>query len=155
MEYHPAIGGLPSYYIFTIRTKDAEGHFQEAQFKTVDLLSNVGAEALRGRGTRVWMVRRWVDGAETGDAMVLKDCWIDSDRTREGDIMAQIVEEADAAEATRTEAAAAGDPATSAERQSPRHENTLLHQWRRGLNNTYSPPLALTEGQGLRGQHDA
>lgn len=65
-----------------------------ARFKTIKILSNIGAHALRGRGTRVWQVRRWENGEETGDEMVLKDCWVDSDRDCEGDIMTAILADA-------------------------------------------------------------
>jgi hypothetical protein len=60
-------------------------------FETEDLLSDAGAEAFRGRGTRVWTVREVVDGKPAGRLMVLKDCFINEDRPREGDTTMEIV----------------------------------------------------------------
>lgn len=60
-------------------------------FRTKELLSGVGAEHLRGRGTRVWAVNELVDGEVGEGTFVLKDTWIDSDRMREGLITAEIL----------------------------------------------------------------
>lgn len=60
-------------------------------YRTERLVSDIGADAPRGRGTRVWQVRRLgKDGKPVGDIRVLKDCWIDQDRKREGTILAEI-----------------------------------------------------------------
>lgn len=60
-------------------------------YRTQRLVSNIGAEAARGRGTRVWEVALLDERNEpTGHPRVLKDCWIDDDRTREGEIIRQI-----------------------------------------------------------------
>lgn len=58
-------------------------------FKTLELLSNIGTEAIRGRGTRVWRVEGLSQNGKPlnpRQAFVLKDNWIDSDRAREGAI---------------------------------------------------------------------
>lgn len=60
-------------------------------FEMEDLLSDTGAEAFHGRGTRVWTVRGVVDGKPAGHLMVLKDCFINEDRPREGDTTMEIV----------------------------------------------------------------
>ena len=60
------------------------------QYRTKAVLSNVGAEAIRGRGTRVWKAVQLVNGVETGPPVALKDCWVDSDRMREGEILDKI-----------------------------------------------------------------
>jgi hypothetical protein len=60
-------------------------------FQTEDLLSDAGAEAFRGRGTRVWKVREVVDGKPTGPPMVLKDSFVNEDRPREGETTKKIV----------------------------------------------------------------
>lgn len=73
-------------YEITVRSRDGT----TSSFLTEHLISNIGAEAVRGRGTRVWKVRKLVDGVPSGDPMVLKDCWIDHDRKREGDILDQL-----------------------------------------------------------------
>ena len=60
-------------------------------YRTVRLLSNAGAEALRGRGTRVWEVRELSESDEELDTpLVLKDSWVDTDRPREGKILEEI-----------------------------------------------------------------
>lgn len=74
------------YYIITVRSPEGE----KLRFKTEELLSNLGAEAIRGRATRVWKVRRWVGERAIEPDMVLKDCWIDSDRPCEGDVLESI-----------------------------------------------------------------
>lgn len=53
-------------------------------YRTTKLISDIGANALRGRGTRVWEVKKLEKGRECGDPMVLKDSWIDEDRRQEG-----------------------------------------------------------------------
>ncbi|EKM48777.1 uncharacterized protein PHACADRAFT_132197 [Phanerochaete carnosa HHB-10118-sp] len=61
-------------------------------YRTQRLISNIGAEALRGRGTRVWEVRE-LDrrgGKEIGPRLVLKDSWVDADRDREATILENI-----------------------------------------------------------------
>ena len=64
-------------------------------YRTVRLISDVGAEAIRGRGTRVWEVREVKkNGKEDPTPRVLKDSWVDADREREGKILESIREEA-------------------------------------------------------------
>lgn len=54
-------------------------------FITRRILTDFGADAMHGRGTRVWVV---VDKTDPdGREYVLKDCWIDSDRQTEGSIL--------------------------------------------------------------------
>jgi hypothetical protein len=60
-------------------------------FRTTQVISSYGAEPLRGRGTRVFeAVEVDENGNITGSPVVLKDIWIDSDRTREGNILASL-----------------------------------------------------------------
>lgn len=74
--------GLPIHYDIELNGK---------WYRTICLLSNVGAEALRGRGTRVWEVKELSEHNETvGPSLVLKDCWIDSTREPEGEILQAI-----------------------------------------------------------------
>ena len=80
------VNGPKPFYVITVRSSDGE----KMQFKTEELLSSVGAEAIRGRATRVWSVRQWVGERAVGPPMVLKDCWIDSDRPCEGDVVEAI-----------------------------------------------------------------
>lgn len=54
-------------------------------YRTIRLLSDTGSEYLRGKGTRVWLVRKMEDGVECGEPVVLKDSWVDSNLQMEGD----------------------------------------------------------------------
>lgn len=91
VEYCPAVGECGAFYIYTVHSTNERGEVEATRFKTLECLSNLGAQALRGRGTRVWKVRKWADNQEIGEPMVLKDCWIDCDRLREGDIMEAVL----------------------------------------------------------------
>lgn len=61
-------------------------------FRTKRIISNIGADALRGRGTRVWEVIELDSRGKEKDVAtcVLKDVWADDDRAREGKIMEDI-----------------------------------------------------------------
>ncbi|KAI0922904.1 hypothetical protein AcV5_009769 [Taiwanofungus camphoratus] len=83
IQYHS--DGTPRYDI-TVRTPEAE----EVVYRTIGVLSDVGANAPLGRGTRVWEARKVVGNKEYGDSVALKDSWIDSDRDREGDLSASL-----------------------------------------------------------------
>ena len=66
------------------------------RFGTKQTISSSGADPLRGRGTRVFgAVEIDGNGESIGSSVVVKDMWIDSDRMREGDILASLLEEAD------------------------------------------------------------
>lgn len=64
-------------------------------YKTLELVSSVGAEALHGRGTRVWRVVRYDRSAATvvdpQTEYILKDCWVDDTLEREGTILDKII----------------------------------------------------------------
>ena len=68
----------PRYEII-VRTSTGE----ETSYRTVKLLYAATGHLL-GHGTRVWEAVQLVDGEPTGDAVVLKDSWVDEDRQREG-----------------------------------------------------------------------
>jgi hypothetical protein len=55
---------------------------------TTDVLSDFGADAIIGRGTRVFKVYNKMDVNKT--PRVLKDAWVEGDRSREGDILAAL-----------------------------------------------------------------
>ena len=63
-------------------------------YRTSRIISNIGADALRGRGTRVWEVKEVssTTGEAFGSSLVLKDCWVDVTREREGVILNNIRE---------------------------------------------------------------
>ncbi|KAI0942788.1 hypothetical protein AcV7_010360 [Taiwanofungus camphoratus] len=91
IQYHS--DGTPRYDI-TVRTPEAE----EVVYHTIGVLSDVGANAPLGRGTRVWEARKVVGNKEYGDPVALKDSWIDSDRDREGDLSASLRDSASSEE---------------------------------------------------------
>lgn len=59
-------------------------------YNTIRLISDSHADAIRGRGTRVWEVVRADMPLNSAPRAVLKDVWIDSGRQREGDILARL-----------------------------------------------------------------
>jgi hypothetical protein len=69
---------------------------QPIAYRTKTVLSDIGAEALRGRGTRVWKAVKLlqeaggVDVIEDVHPVVIKDSWVDNDRKREGQILEEI-----------------------------------------------------------------
>jgi hypothetical protein len=65
------------------------------RFRTRKIISSFGAEPLRGWGTRVFEAIEVDENDEKGAPVVLKDIWIDHDRMREGDILAQLYDKAD------------------------------------------------------------
>ncbi|EKM52665.1 uncharacterized protein PHACADRAFT_261246, partial [Phanerochaete carnosa HHB-10118-sp] len=76
---------LPRYEI-TVRDT-LRDEVVERTYRTKDLIWNYGADAFRGRGTRVWsVVEVDADGNEGTDLYILKDSWADVDREREGHI---------------------------------------------------------------------
>lgn len=91
MKYVAATETHGRHLLITGRSADAP--HSTMLFKTVNLLSDVGTEAIRGRGTRVWTAEAVSkDGQPYAfpPTYVLKDCWIDSDREREGAILQQV-----------------------------------------------------------------
>lgn len=80
-------------YIITVRSTDGS---REKTYKTISLLSSIAAEALRGRGTRVWLAEPCdAAGHPSGEPqVVIKDCWIDQGLEGEGDIIRTILEDA-------------------------------------------------------------
>ncbi|KAI0946838.1 hypothetical protein AcW1_010392 [Taiwanofungus camphoratus] len=67
---------------FDITVRLADG--TNVVYRTIKILADFGADAPQGRGTRVWEAKKLENGEECGEPVVLKDSWIDSDRTREG-----------------------------------------------------------------------
>ncbi|KAI0089527.1 hypothetical protein BDY19DRAFT_993119 [Irpex rosettiformis] len=80
---------------YNIMVRGHDGH--EATYITDEVVANISAEALQGRATRVWREKKADEnGRSAGHNMVIKDCWIDDDRQREGDVFAEILEAAKA-----------------------------------------------------------
>ena len=86
--------GNKGQFIFTIYP--GKNKQNSRRFRTTQTLDSYGAEPIRGRGTRVFSAAE-IDGnrESIGSGVVIKDMWIDSDRMREGDILALLFEEAD------------------------------------------------------------
>ena len=81
--------GNRGQFVITIHPDDDKQN--PRKFRTTKILSSYGAEPLRGRGTRVFeAVEIDENGDSNGSPVVLKDIWIDSDRTREGNILASM-----------------------------------------------------------------
>lgn len=93
MEYIEGTTNPLQYYI-TVNDSLGSKHV----YKTVDIESSIGAEALRGRGTRVWRAVPWdkSTSAQIGNPVALKDCWVDQTRALEGDVIHQLDTLADA-----------------------------------------------------------
>ncbi|KAI0922893.1 hypothetical protein AcV5_009760 [Taiwanofungus camphoratus] len=91
IQYHS--DGTPRYDI-TVCTPEAE----EVVYRTIGVLSDVGANAPLGRGTCVWEARKVVGNKEYSDPVALKDSWIDSDRDRKGDLSASLRDSASSEE---------------------------------------------------------
>ncbi|KAJ1309334.1 hypothetical protein OPQ81_006114 [Rhizoctonia solani] len=76
----------PSYDI-TIHNPD---NGETNTYRTVGILSDVGADSMVGRGTRVWRVRQLVDGRLLGPEYALKDVWVHEDRVAEHELLWKI-----------------------------------------------------------------
>ncbi|EGO00860.1 hypothetical protein SERLA73DRAFT_105307, partial [Serpula lacrymans var. lacrymans S7.3] len=83
-------------YDITVHSPRADGQ-APAIYRTEEILSDFGADALRGRGTRVFKARRFniQSGEVEGKPVAIKDAWVDEDRDREGDIRKTFEAEAD------------------------------------------------------------
>lgn len=85
------VGGTYQYDIEVLDTVSGELR----RYRTHRLISDVSACSIRGRGTRVWEAYLLDDtGNPTGDLCIIKDSWPDSDREREGNVLAAIRAEA-------------------------------------------------------------
>ncbi|KAJ3555680.1 hypothetical protein NM688_g2447 [Phlebia brevispora] len=78
------IGNTNNFFITVGEQKE-----MERRFRTTELLSYAPADALRGRGTRVWKSEEVDANGNILDPgpFALKDTWIDSSRTKEGEIL--------------------------------------------------------------------
>ena len=97
LEWDPSIkcyyDGGRSYSDITVHSK-TNNEVTERIYRTSQMLSDHCADALRGRGTRVFEARLLdAEGNETGDPVAVKDVWLDNNRDREGDIMEEICNE--------------------------------------------------------------
>jgi Fungal protein kinase len=81
-------------YKITVHQREAGGKLVEMSYLTTRLLYDSGAEALRGRGTRVFEAYRLEGDDEVGAPVAIKDVWLDDDRPREGATLTRLLEEA-------------------------------------------------------------
>ena len=92
LGFDPTVQPVPGkggQFVITVHPDDDKQNTR--RFRTKQIISSFGAEPLRGRGTRVYeAVELDVNGNPIGSPVVLKDTWIDSDRIREGTILASI-----------------------------------------------------------------
>jgi hypothetical protein len=70
------------YEITMHETRDEQ--IVENVYRTFEVVSDVGAVGLRGRGTRVFLAYLLDENEAVGDPVVLKDVWADITRPREG-----------------------------------------------------------------------
>ena len=71
----------------------------DVTFRTTELISSIGAEGVRSRGTRVWQAQQLDVGKMQPTEVVMKDYWVDSNRIREADIWLKMLEDAPTAKA--------------------------------------------------------
>ncbi|KAI9062842.1 hypothetical protein FKP32DRAFT_1676757 [Trametes sanguinea] len=89
----PQQDGEPIYqYDITVHSVSEDGRIEQVVYRTETLLSQVSADGIMGRGSRVWTAHRVITGTRKKTRLderlvVLKDYWIDSDRKREGNIV--------------------------------------------------------------------
>lgn len=87
------------YYDITVNDKERG----DMRYRTQKYVHYFQAEAPRGRCTRVWQVQKLNGNNEPeGEALVLKDTWIDYDRDREGNIMEAVINDLSTAEDKET-----------------------------------------------------
>ncbi|CUA75245.1 Putative chromatin-remodeling complex ATPase chain [Rhizoctonia solani] len=78
----------PNYDI-TIRNSDTEEY---TTYRTLKIVYDVGVDNTVVPGTRVWIVRKLVDGDLVGPRCILKDTWIHEDRDPEHTVLKEILE---------------------------------------------------------------
>ena len=93
LGFDPTIQHNRGQFVFTIHPDNDKQ--SPRRFQTRQLISSSNAGSLLGRGTRVFeAVEIDGNGNPNGSPVVLKDTWVDSDRTREGNVIALLHTEA-------------------------------------------------------------
>jgi hypothetical protein len=82
------------YFDITVQDKNSG----DKTYRTSEILFSYGADALRGRGTRVFEGNLLKDGVPSGPSVAIKDAWVDCDRKREAMILADFYSEANEAD---------------------------------------------------------
>ncbi|KAF8585411.1 hypothetical protein K439DRAFT_1343467, partial [Ramaria rubella] len=88
------VDGTPQYK-FTVHDIEGANHV-ETVFRTTRVLADFSADALRGRGTRVFEAFQLDGDSPDRTPVVIKDSWVDVDRAKEGDIRSEFESEAEA-----------------------------------------------------------
>ncbi|CUA76408.1 hypothetical protein RSOLAG22IIIB_12258 [Rhizoctonia solani] len=78
----------PTYDI-TVHNSDTKA---ATQYRTVRMLSDIGADSPVSRGTRVWVVQRLVNDVPQGPVYALKDVWVHETRDPEHKVLNEIRE---------------------------------------------------------------
>lgn len=73
---------------YDIKVRGESG--EEQTYRTMELLADHNSEKVTSKGTRVWKVLKVENGTTIGEPVVLKDCWVNVLRAREGAINASI-----------------------------------------------------------------
>jgi hypothetical protein len=82
------------YFDITVHDKNSG----DKTYRTTEILFSYGADAIRGRGTRVFEGNLLKDGVPSGPSVAIKDAWVDYDRKREAAILADFYSAADEAD---------------------------------------------------------
>ena len=69
-------------FCYDIKVRDDSGTVRT--FRTKDEISTYGADAMRGRGTRVWSAYDVTNDPDGETLFAIKDTWVNTDRIREG-----------------------------------------------------------------------
>ncbi|CAE6527898.1 unnamed protein product [Rhizoctonia solani] len=79
-------GSEPVYdiTIYNSNTKDP------TVYRTIEIISDVGADSMVGRGTRVWSAQKVENGEPVGSVYVLKSIWVHQDRLTEHVVLEDI-----------------------------------------------------------------
>jgi hypothetical protein len=81
-------------YKITVHQRDTNDKVIGISYLATELLYDSGAEAIRGRGTRVFEAYRLEGDKQVGAPVAIKDVWVDDDRPREGITLAGLLEDA-------------------------------------------------------------
>jgi hypothetical protein len=84
-------GNGKRYFDITVQDKNRG----DKTYRTSEILFSYSADALRGRGTRVFEGNLLKDGVPSGPSVAIKDAWVDYDRKREATILEDFYSEAD------------------------------------------------------------
>jgi len=81
-------------YKITVHQRDTNDKVIGISYLATELLYDSGAEAIRGRGTRVFEAYRLEGDKQVGAPVAIKDVRVDDDRPREGITLAGLLEDA-------------------------------------------------------------